>query len=114
MTGYQIKLLVLNSHEEGITPIYKKRKYFFVVNVTLNIVNEMPNAVSFFYHLDNGFEFLSWNRYMHARIISVFVVLCRPICSPDSLIKYMYIKIWFRKLKIPMPWAALFYSAVRN
>jgi hypothetical protein len=72
VTGYQIRLLPLNSYEEGITPIYKARKYFSGVNVTLNIVTEMPKVATFFYHLDNGFEFFSCNGYMHEWIISVF------------------------------------------
>jgi hypothetical protein len=67
VTGYQIKQLPLNtrSYEEGITPIYKAHKYFCGVNITLSIAAEMPKAAAFFY-LDSGFEFLSWNGYVHA------------------------------------------------
>ena len=66
MTGYQIKLLPLNSYEEGITPIYKARKYFSGLSITQSIVAEMPKAASCFHHLECGYEFISCTGYRHA------------------------------------------------
>jgi len=105
VTGYQIKLLPLNSYEEGITPIYKAHKYFSGVNITLNIVAEVLRCFYITWTMDSNF-FRGMDICTHELLVFMFLLyyVCRASFWADLFPKesyQVYIKIRFRKPKQP-------------